>query len=429
MGEPSGVFSRLFWVHFHRSDASASLRWAIGLFVLFLLFPGIGSGGSVVAVGFWIFALLYFALDPQIRRFDAAEKPIIAAFAVYYLITVFFAVLNATSDWTWEQFGPVYGNVLFLAFAPVMPVLRRFVRPYWADVFFAGIAGGAILAALIVLIAGQFSYEYMRSAFSGNPLILALGAMVSGLLCIHGLLFFRGALRWLLAAGALAALLALLMSGSRGPLLSYMVTLLAYALVMGYRHFGLAPMAKRGLLAAMAVGALSFGVIKADPELTHRVELAVERLENPNGAEINEDSISVRLLFYRAGLSAFVERPLTGHGRQDVMRAAAEHDPQKGSRFHHSHLHNGYLTDLVASGVLGLLSLLAVLFVPLFVLRNAPPLVFGGLFCVTLSYALYGMTNLLFYHDVSTLYYLSLITAFCTLSRLPHAAGESRQGR
>ncbi|MDA4846565.1 O-antigen ligase family protein [Hoeflea poritis] len=429
MAEPTGVFSRLFWVHFHRSDVSASLRWAIGLFALFLLFPGIGSGGSVVAVGFWFVALFYFAFDPQNRSFDTVEKPVIAAFAAYYLIMVFFAVLNAIPAGTWEHFGAVYGNILFLAFAPVMPVLRRFVRPYWTNVFFAGTASGAILAALIVLIAGQSSHEHMRSAFSGNPLILALGTMVSGLLCIHGLLFFRGAMRWLLAAGALAALFALLSAGSRGPLLSYMITLFAYALVMGYRHFGLVFMAKRGLLAAMAVGALSFGVIKADPELTHRIELAIERVERPTDSGLEEESISIRILLYKAGLAAFMERPLTGWGRQDVVRAAIAKDPENARFFTYSHLHNGYLTDLVASGVLGLLSLLAVLFVPLMVLRNAPPLVFGGIFCVTISYALYGVTNLLFYHDVSTLYYLSLITAFCTLSRLPDAnlqAGRDR---
>ncbi|WP_419914360.1 O-antigen ligase family protein [Hoeflea sp.] len=423
MSEPTGLLSRLFWVHFYRSDESASLRWAFGVFLAFLLFPGIGSGGSVVVIVIWFFAVICLVFDPQSRQLDAVEKPIVAAFAAYFLIMLVFAVLNAIPAGTWQHFGAVYGNILFLAFAPVMPVLRRSVRPYWIKVFFAGTASGAILAALIVLIAGQYSGEYMRSAFSGNPLVLALGAMVSGLLCIHGLLFFRGAMRWLLAVGALAALYALLSSGSRGPLLSYSMTLAAYALIMGYRHFGLAYMAKRGVLAAIAIGLLSFGVIRADPELTNRIALAVERLERPNDSQLAEESISVRLLLYRAGWRAFMERPLTGYGRQDVIHAAEAMDPQNEEKFTFSHLHNGYLTDLVASGVLGLLSLLAVLFVPLFVLRNARPLVFGGVFCVVISYSLYGLTNLLFYHDVSTLYFLSLITAFCTLSRLPDMEG------
>ncbi|WP_136661003.1 O-antigen ligase family protein [Nitratireductor sp. XY-223] len=425
MAEPSGTLSRLFWVHFHRSDASASLRWALGIFLGFLLFPGIGSGGSVVAIGFWPFAVLYWIFDPRCRRFDAIEKPVIAAFSAYFLIMAAFAVGHAIRNGSMSGFGAVYGNVLFLLFAPVLPVLRRAVRPYWIDMFFAGTAGGAILAALIVIVAGQFSHEYLRSAFSGNPLILALGAMVSGLLCIHGLLFFRGAMRWLLAAGALAALFALLSSGSRGPLLSYCIVLVAYALVMGHRHFGLAYMAKRGLLAALAIGVLSFGVIKADPELTHRIELAAERLGNPADGQIREESISMRLLLYRAGLAAFQERPLTGHGRHEVMRAAIAKDPKNGEDFDYSHLHNGYLTDLVATGVLGPLSLLAVLFVPLFVLRNAQPVVFGGIFCVTTSYALYGMTNLLFYHDVSTLYFISLVAVLCSLARIPDGGAQA----
>ncbi|MCY6379843.1 O-antigen ligase family protein [Hoeflea prorocentri] len=422
--ERTGRLSRFYWDIVYRDDASASFCWACGLFAVFLLFPGGGSGGSIVGIGIWLFALLNWAFDRRGRHFDEIERPIIAAFSAYCLVMVVFAVSHHVVHGSKGGFGAVYGNLLFIFFAPVMPVLRQAVRPYWLETFFAANACGAILAVLIMVIGGPFSQELLRGALSGNPLILALGAVVSGLLCVHGLLFFKGRMRLLLAIGALAALYALVSSGSRGPLLAYCITLAAYALVMGYRYFGLRFMAVRAGIAALIVALLAVGVIKADPELTNRIELAIERISNPDGEAVGEQSISVRLALYRAGLSAFGERPLTGYGRQNVMQTAALHDPQQGARFSFSHLHNGYLTDLVASGILGLVTLLAVFLVPLYVLRKAPPVVFGALFCTVLSYMLYGMSNLLFYHDVSTLYYLSLITAFCVLARLPERGGE-----
>lgn len=421
--ERTGRLSRLYWDVIYRDDASASFRWALSVFFVFLLFPGTGSGGSIVSIGIWLFALLSWGFDPRSRNFDAVERPIVAAFSAYCLVMVVFALGHALVRGGPAGFGAVYSNLLFLFFAPVMPVLRNAVRPYWLDMFFAGNACGAILAVLIMTVGGPFFPQLMRGALTGNPLILALGVMVSGLLCVHGLLFFKGRMRLLLAIGALAALYALLTSGSRGPLLAYCATLAAYALVMGYRYFGFRFMALRGGIAALAIGILAVGVIKADPELTKRVDLAVERMTNPAGDGVAEYSISARLALYRAGLSAFAERPLIGHGRQNLMLAAAAHDPDQGAQFPFTHLHNGYLTDLVASGVPGLVTLLAVFLVPLYVLRNAPPVVFGGLFCAVLSYMLYGVSNLLFYHDVSTLYYLSLVTAFCVLARLPGRGG------
>jgi len=96
-----------------------------------------------------------------------------------------------------------------------------------------------VLAAVIVTVGGFFSPYLLERGMSGNTLILALGALVSGLLCFHGAFSFGGRMRWLMVAGAVAALYVLLITGSRGPLLSYGAAMTLYAVVMGYRYFGL----------------------------------------------------------------------------------------------------------------------------------------------------------------------------------------------
>lgn len=404
----SASLNRFFWRYIHGSHEGASRRWGMAIFVLFLLFPGLGSGGSAWLEGMWFVALLHWFFDPQSRRLTRDEKLLVGVFAAYFFITAIFAFAHAAIRGGDNGLTAVLANTPFVLVAPLFPVLRRAAKPGWAARFFAGAACGAILAALIVTIAAPYSLEMHRSALSGNPLILALGGLVTGLLCLHGALFFRGGMRWLLVAGALAAIIVMLTSGSRGPLLSFGAVTLLYAVIMGYRHFGLKRMLGRLLLLLVVLAGIITLFSRFDPYFSNRFDMAVERLSNPVGG--GGRSIATRLVLYEGGIRAFLDNPLTGHGRQNVLAAARAHSDGASERFfRYTHLHNGYLTDLVASGVLGLLSLVAVLVIPLIVFWTARPLVFGSVLCLVLAYGFYGMTNLLFYHDVVTLLYLGVL--------------------
>lgn len=378
--------------------------------MLFFMFPGIGSGGSVWLEGMWLFTLLHWVFNPITRRLTWDEKRLVGVFAAYFLIMAGFALTHAILLGRSSGLTIMIANLPFLLVAPLFPVLRLAARPWWTTAFFSGAACGAIFSALIVTIAGQFSEKLLRAGFSGNPLILALGALVAGLLCLHGALFFKGRMRWLLAAGALASLYVLLMSGSRGPLLSYGLVALLYAVIMGYRYFGLRRMLGRVVVLLIVLAGIVTIVAKVDPYIANRYDLVVERLSNPTGGGVSERSILTRMVLYEGGIRAFLENPISGHGRQNVLTAVKAHNDGAADRFfNYTHLHNGYLTDLVASGVLGLLSLLAVLLMPLIVFWNARAVVFGSVLCVVLAYGFYGMTNLLFYHDVASILFLAVL--------------------
>jgi O-antigen ligase len=423
--DQSAGLSSLFWRYCHGDDARASHRWMIAIFLMFVLFPGVGSGGSVMFGGIWLVALSYWIFDPGSRRLTSDETKLVLVFAAYFLIMAGFAILHAVNLGWPSGFGAVYSNLPFLLVAPVLPVLRRAARSEWTPAVFAGLACGALLAAVIVAISGPLFPHIARKALSGNALVLALGVLISGLLCIHGTLFFRGRIRWLTAAGALASLYVLLVSGGRGPLLSYCVTVALYAVIMGLRHFGLRWMFSRVLVMAVLLFAVAAIMLKADPELAERYDLAIERLSNPTDGKSTDESVLTRLVLYEAGLKAFLERPLTGHGRPNVLPVVQSYNNGAPDKFfNYSHLHNGYLTDLVASGIPGLLSLLAVLFVPLFIFWNARPVVFGGILAVVIAYIFYGATNLLFYHDVVTLLFLSLMCVFNALAVVETDAGQ-----
>lgn len=418
--------SHSFWRHYHGNDKRASSRWIVAIFAMLVLFPGVGSGGSALFIGIWLFALPYLLFDRDSRSLTRNETTLLAVWAAYFLIMTGFAMMHAIRLDQTSGFGAVYSNLPFLLIGPVLPVLRRAARPDWVPVVFAGIAWGSILAVAIVTIGAYFFPEISRKALSGNPLILALGALISGLLCLHGALFFQGRLRWLTAIGAWASVFVLLTSGSRGPLLAYSVTATIYAAVMGYRHFGLRWMFGRYVVWLLLLLATATAVEKLDPQLGERYDAALQRLADPSDTGVTEKSVSTRLVLYKASIRAFLEHPALGYGRPNVLKAAqARSDGADDQHFQFSHLHNGYLTDLVASGLLGLLSLLAVLFVPLALFWNARPVVFGGVLCVVFAYVFYGATNLLFYHDVLTLLFLSLMCIFNAFSALPSGTAQS----
>jgi O-antigen ligase len=406
----------LFWRYYHGNDARASYRWMMLIFIMFGLFPGVGSGGSVMFIGLWLFALPYWIFDQDSRHLTPDENKLVLVFAAYFLIMAGFAVVHAIILGRVSGFNMVINNLPFLLVAPAFPVLRRAARPGWTAAVFAGTACGAIAAAAVVSIGGLYSDDLLRTGFSGNELILALGTLVSGLLCVHGALFFRGRMRWLTAAGALASIYVLLISGGRGPLLAYFAAMALYAIIMGHRHFGLRWMFRRVLVWIALLIAIVAVTAKSDPELGQRYQFVMERLSNPTGGSVAEGSILTRIVLYEAGVETILERPMTGYGRQNVIPAVKAHSDMPDHFFLFSHLHNGYLTDLVASGILGLLSLLAVLLVPLLVFWNTRPVVFGGVLMVVLAYIFYGATNLLFYQDVVTMLFLAVMCVFHALA-------------
>ena len=408
-----------FWQFYFGDLDRAARRWLVGIFAMLLLFPGVGSGGSILFVGLWLFALPYCIFDPGSRRLIASERILVSACAAYFLVMAGFALMHAAAAGRVEHFGAVYSNLPFLLVAPAFPVLRRAAREDWLPAVFAALACGAVLAAIIVTAGAAFSTYVWERGLSGNTLILALGALVSGLLCVHGAFLFGGRMRWLMVLGALAAIYVLLMTGSRGPLLSYFAAMTLYGVIMGQRYFGLRWMLVRIAGSLLLLAAVVAVIAQASPRLMDRYSAVVESLSNPGTGSTAKQNIHVRLVLYESALHAFLDRPLTGYGRQYAVSAVGDHSGEESEDyFVYSHLHNGYLTDLIASGVLGLLSLLAVLIAPLIVFWNARPVIFGGVLCLVLSYVFYGVTNLLFYHDVVTFLFLGLIVVFNALANV-----------
>jgi hypothetical protein len=139
-------------------------------------------------------------------------------------------------------------------------------------------------------------------------------------------------------------------------------------------------------------------------------------------AALSHSSISERLTMWNEAWQLFRSHPLLGVGLGGYMatvqeRVAQGKSPPLGAEYDHPH--NEYLDALAGRGLLGFLTLLALLGVPawLFVrgLRSPDPERVGAALAgvlVTAGFALFGLTETIFIHSVAMVWYVIMTAVF-----------------
>ncbi len=117
------------------------------------------------------------------------------------------------------------------------------------------------------------------------------------------------------------------------------------------------------ILSLMTVG-LTFTLL---PQTINRVNAVVETMDKEEDAS-RHSATAARIYLWKAALHSFYEKPILGHGTGDVEEELMEqYEIQNNHRAIEMNYnsHNQYLQTMVATGILGLLSLLALLVFPL----------------------------------------------------------------
>ncbi|WP_246225853.1 O-antigen ligase family protein [Chelativorans xinjiangense] len=276
---------------------------------------------------------------------------------------------------------------------------------------------GALALALI-----QYFILGMRvEGGAGNALVFATVTCMTGSVSLAGALMLTTRWQIPMAGGYLAAVLAVLLSGSRSVWLVMAVLSLAILFVC---HRQLRTLLKGHLvktIAAIAVIAtLSSGV------LLSRVESL-----SANWAELAENgeydsSLGLRLALWKVGVDRFFERPVLGNGphhtRQLIEDGLAD-DFDLRAQF--THFHNGFLTLLVETGLIGggaviaLFLLVAWVTVRTLATSSEETARFGAMILLVffLNYALGGSFNLVMGHDIiDAMFMIFLITGLLLAS-------------
>ncbi|HYF38299.1 MAG TPA: O-antigen ligase family protein [Gemmatimonadales bacterium] len=197
---------------------------------------------------------------------------------------------------------------------------------------------GAYVAAIATIMVYVTQGGSLRrfAAAGGDPNDLAMTiALALPMAWYLGMTLRQPLVRWICRGFLPIGLLVLGLTGSRGGMLAGLVGMLIVPLSMTRLSPG---RLATGIVMLVLSGTLAVYLV---PEQT------VERLAT-TGQEVEDLSLGGRFKLWRAGLIAFVEKPILGYGTSGFKTAVT---PQLGIRAQVAH--NSFLSVLVEQGLLG----------------------------------------------------------------------------
>lgn len=393
-----------------------TLSWTILIFILVLPCL-VNSLGSVVAVA----AALILAVSVLWHRgalLEVRRQPAMLVFLVAFsvLALTFLATAGAPADMRFVL------NFLALPLTPAVYLVAR-ERPLndTSLVFvlaLIGVAAGAILAIAGVTVLGISRAQ----GLFGGPNLMPRIAIPLGFIAMAGALIVSGPLRRVFYLGPVFAIVIAMLAASRGGALALAPLALIAAGTLALRRD-----TRRDLL---GVGALTILAIAAVwvfwPSESARLLSTASSLSDALGGSLSQDfATAERQAMLAAGWTAFLDAPLIGYGWANLGTAAALADP---AGFGHQAkqvflFHNDFFDFAIAGGVAGIAVYLLLLVAPvagaLAAARDGlkPMRIYGAL-VLSVSFAVFGFTDMTFGYDVTMTLY-AFLTALILGIRAP----------
>jgi O-antigen ligase len=339
------------------------LEWVIALLVLLylgsmVLLPDLYN---VAPAFLLLIALFGFRYSKVVHALDSKDGFFISIFTGYFLCFV------ALSLWHGDGVSSLDRPSRFFAAAVILTFLLR--TRFVPLAMFAGAAIGGIGAGGFAIYQAFFNGASRVTSFD-NSIYFGYGALALALVAFCGLVYglhgrtLRRPWLVLFASGAAGALLALLLSGTRGGWLALPIPVLVFA--WAYRRYILGR--PRVLMAFLGVLVIFFGSALSLDSVWKRVDVAVEEThEYFEMDEYKHTSVGARLEMWYAGWLMFSEHPLLGVGDDNfdpALQSLVDEGRVDGKILTFRHLHNQFVDHAAKGGLLALLALLTVLLGP-----------------------------------------------------------------
>jgi O-antigen ligase len=161
----------------------------------------------------------------------------------------------------------------------------------------------------------------------------------------------------------------MVVNGTRGAWVVFLVLMIVYSFFIYKKHLAKSKRAKITFLMivfTILVGLGSTNIVQ------NRVNLTINNVSEWFDGGSDMSSVGIRFEMWSASARLIDDMPLTGYGYRNtnipVSQYASDSAKKLIARF--NHLHNDYLTHLIAAGFPGLIFVLALLFIPLRVFAN-----------------------------------------------------------
>jgi len=181
---------------------------------------------------------------------------------------------------------------------------------------------------------------------------------------------------------------------------------------------------KKRLLLILIALAVVMAFSTNNKQFNEKIKYAVTAIKTSSADKDVLGSVGLRLLMWSSGFEAFKEKPIIGYGYQNTGLEASRYTPVRYKAYMKSQkmLHNDYVNSLVGFGILGLLVLMVLLFLPLALFfkqlkadKECPRSAIGVLFIVALS--VFAITDSIYSHNVMRSFFVFFLGFLLPVAR------------
>ena len=217
------------------------------------------------------------------------------------------------------------------------------------------------------------------------------------------------------------AMYSVVLSGTRIAWVIFVVLFFSAMLIWSIRGH----LTKKGLLLILIALAVVTAFSMNNKSFIDRIDVAFQEIKDYSVDSDSDGSIDLRLSMWSGGLIAFKQQPIIGYGYHNTGLEASRHvsGPYakafiKGQKM----LHNDYVNSLVGFGILGLLALMALLFLPLTLFfkqlkadKECARSAIGVLFIIALS--VFAITDSIYSHSVMRSFFVFFLGVLLPVAR------------
>jgi O-antigen ligase len=335
-----------------------------GIAILLLLWPALGNTGaylSLIALG--------VALPFSLRRSAFRAQP--ADWLALLLSVAFVSIAIPIWSTGHESGDAIYlaDFVILLLAWPIALIFRQLAHGETALRWLTFLSAVSTVVAVCVGAHGVYIVGLERAAGTENsPIHFGTLAVTCSFFALAGLFVFRTRWRLVLLLLPLISLIAVGLSGTRGGLIVFAVLSVLFLFTLWRTGaLSLLRVVVAGL-SAVAAGATTMFILAAmgHDRPYQFISIAIRMV---SGVYISDLPTMYRLEMYGAGIKAFFDSPVLGHGWHQQLEAAFRYlSPEARAGFAAEgwgYIHNELLGFALTGGILGIISFFALMSAPL----------------------------------------------------------------
>lgn len=394
-------------------DEIATQRWLFWIFVCYCLISVTGSLVTVILGVMGIFAYLLKFFEKERFKLNKTELNIVVIILSYIFISFIFSLIRPNR---YDAIEFAINNLTFIILFALLPVVRAFSKPEWIKFIYYAISLGLILCGITVLFQVLLFDTVRPHALVANPLVLSTVVAGFSLLSLNKCLENFDRESYFHFTAFFLACFIVFITGSRAASIGLFFS--STLLILFYRKTLLKnfKIVIQNLYILFLFSIVIYELLLGQSGFEHVIARfdVIDTLSEYIVGSGNDSSISARLKMVEGGWIAFKNAPWTGYGRQNIMAVSSDILNNNFTNF--SHLHNAFLTEMVSSGILGLITFLAISGLPIYITWNTQLEIRVLAFVWTVCWFVIIMTGIGFYHDIMIIYFILVILFFSIIT-------------